>query len=259
MTTTVQFETPENITVSYQIAGPGTRYIAWFVDMLTIILTQFIIALVIGAVALLASSMGASISDTTGPIFVIVVIVGFGFFSLAYFAGFELFMNGQTPGKRLLHARVVNERGFSLDAGAVLLRTLFRVVDTIPILWIVPLLSGKVQRFGDMVAGTIVILEEPPTISVLREHLMARDASEVQFNFSPVEIGALRPVDVETVELFLERREQLHPEHRATLAMRIARGISNRLDRVMPPTAEQEPFCEDLLAAYARREARELG
>jgi len=257
---TVQFETPENITVSYRIAGPGTRYIAFVLDLLILALAGFLLALMLVfafmAIAAAGGQWGANIS---GMVVSVVLIVGLSFALLGYFGFFEYFMNGQTPGKRMLRIRVVNERGFALSATAVLLRSIFRIIDTIPVLWLVPLINRKVQRFGDMVAGTIVVSEEPPRLHAVREQLAARDPQEARFQFNPQQISTLREVDLDAMELFLERRERLHPNHRDTVSMKITRGISHRLNLPIPDESDREQFIEDLLSAYARREARQLG
>ena len=80
-----------------------------------------------------------------------------GLGSFIYFTLCELFWRGQTIGKWACDVRVVKTDGFSLDAASVLLRNIFRLVDQIPPLWIVPVLSPRSQRFGDMVAGTVVV------------------------------------------------------------------------------------------------------
>jgi uncharacterized RDD family membrane protein YckC len=70
---------------------------------------------------------------------------------------------GQTLGKRLLGIRVVSLDGSRASWGQVLGRTLLRVVDSLPILYIVGLIavlatgSGRRQRVGDLAAGTLVV------------------------------------------------------------------------------------------------------
>jgi uncharacterized RDD family membrane protein YckC len=53
----------------------------------------------------------------------------------------------------------VKADGFALDPMGVLIRTIFRLVDQIPFLWIVPVVSSRQQRFGDMAARTLVVAE----------------------------------------------------------------------------------------------------
>lgn len=74
----------------------------------------------------------------------------------------ELFNNGQTLGKRLLHMRVVRKDGSMPSLGAYLLRWMLMLIDgpTMSGLGlIVMLISKNNQRIGDLAAGTLVIKE----------------------------------------------------------------------------------------------------
>jgi uncharacterized RDD family membrane protein YckC len=70
---------------------------------------------------------------------------------------------GQTLGKKLLGIRVANLDGSKAGVGAVLVRTVLRLIDALPILYIVGLISvlatgrERRQRVGDIAAGTTVV------------------------------------------------------------------------------------------------------
>ena len=72
-------------------------------------------------------------------------------------------------------------------------------------LWIVPLLSAKSQRFGDMVAGTIVVEDATHPLAGVRERLSRRAAVEDRFHFDGGLLKKLRPQDVNGIEQLLER------------------------------------------------------
>ena len=186
-----------------------------------------------------------------------IVIWGLG--SFFYYGIFELFMRGQTPGKRMSHIRVVKADGFSLDATSILVRNIFRVLDHIPVLWIVPLASASGRRFGDMVAGTIVIQDEVTTLATVREQLASRPATESQFRFTPSVLKQLTPTDVMAVEQLLERWIELPAERKFELRNQIVNGLTNRLNLDAPAERDRLRFLEDLLAAEYRRQARRLG
>ena len=63
--------------------------------------------------------------------------------SFLYFGCCELLMRGQTIGKRSVHIRVVKTDGFSLDPQSIFVRTIFRVIDHLPMLFIVPLVTER--------------------------------------------------------------------------------------------------------------------
>lgn len=144
---------------------------AWFVDQLILsvfCLIFFIAAMIAGAA--LGLSLGGLFDDLDpkDPMQnarqVQMVMFGISVFiwslgSFFYFGLSELLMRGQTIGKRQMNIRVVKADGFALDPMGVLIRTIFRLVDQIPFLWIVPVVSSRQQRFGDMAARTLVVAE----------------------------------------------------------------------------------------------------
>ena len=78
---------------------------------------------------------------------------------VAYFTMFE-YLFGATPGKGLLRLRVVSLDGRRLTLRALLTRNIFRLVDTLPLLYIVGGLVAQStiheQRVGDIIANTTV-------------------------------------------------------------------------------------------------------
>ncbi len=255
----VQFETPENITVTYRLAGPGRRFMAVLFDYF-IISAAVILLFAAGLIALTVFAPQVGDMVIYWALILTIMILVPAFFSLAYFVYYEWRRNGQTPGASLMNIRVVMDHGFSLTLSAVIIRTLFRIIDQFPLLWIVPVLSEKWQRVGDMVAGTLVVREDETAQDALRTRLMARDPGEAVFRFNPAQVNGLDELDAQAIEVFLSRRQGIHPEHRAQLAERLTDAIIQRAGFVEPvETGQREQFLEDLLAALARRDARELG
>jgi uncharacterized RDD family membrane protein YckC len=81
--------------------------------------------------------------------------------ALAYYVAFEA-TSGQTLGKRALGVRVVRRGGGPAGLGPVIARTLLRVVDGLPFLYLVGFVcmlatGGRAQRLGDIAAGTQVV------------------------------------------------------------------------------------------------------
>lgn len=258
----IEFQTPENITVSYPLAGAGSRYLAFVVDTLLLFVFNALFAIV----ALMLVMAFVALDGPTGPLFeanaAILVIIGFvilGFGSILYFILFEIAMDGQTPGKRLLRCRVVMERGFSLGAAAIILRGIFRVIDAIPVFWLVPLANEKVQRFGDMVAGTVVVMEDEVHVSPMRALLLEREPERIVYRFAPGQAAQLTDRDIEALEKYCERRDRLTATQRQDIAGKLTRGLSHRIGLTEPVAKDQEEqFIADLLDAHYRRESREL-
>lgn len=269
----IEFETPENIQVSYQTAGLGSRFIAWFIDSMLLVVILFILFLLFLVLVLAGAGsekilrdLGRSLENARPgqpPELLLyfwgiaVLVLGLG--SFVYYGLSEYLMRGQTVGKRQLSIRVVKANGFSLDAGSIFLRSIFRVIDHIPVLWIVPVLAKNSQRLGDMVAGTVVVREEQSAISRLRESLLKRPSSESAFRFDGPALERARPSDVEAVERILERRSEVDPRARREILDRACVSLAERLKVEPPEPAKQRRFLEDFLAAEYRRQYRRLG
>lgn len=275
MSQSLEFETPENVQLAISPAGLGTRFYAWVFDHLLMFLV-FLLVVVLAVIAFAA--MGPEVDDsirrwfrsigtdeaTEGPEFLAFVFFGilvllWGLSGFVYYGVCELLMRGQTPGKRSAKIRVVKADGFSLDATSILVRNLFRVVDHLPVLWIVPLLSAKSQRLGDMVAGTIVVQDDQTTLSPMRTTLAERASADSKFQFSIVKLHKLRPQDLSAIEQLLERWPRLTTQFREDLMGQVLPAIVKRLDVPAPDPADRLVFLSDLLAAEYRRQNRHLG
>jgi uncharacterized RDD family membrane protein YckC len=270
MASPVVFETPENVQIAYRTAGLGTRFCAWVLDSFFVALVAILLFIL---VPILAAAMGVAIDDVgrklgvRRPIsqdevrlyFFALIMFAFQLGSLLYFIAAELLVRGQTVGKRACGIRVVKADGFALDAGGILVRNIFRLIDQIPVLWIVPLLSARSQRFGDMVGGTLVVAETQDQIADLRERLMKRESQESRFRFDAAMLNRTRPTDVEALERILERWPSLTDRQRNILLDRVVEPLSKRLAAPSPDPADRQEFLVELLSALYRRESRRLG
>lgn len=267
----VEFETPENVKISYQVAGPGTRFLAWFADNIFLTIFCFIMLIVFVAVGVSVDEVFGDLFEGAGGngdfvdgqqfsmIFLGIWLMVWSLGSFFYFGLSELILGGQTIGKRMSKIRVVKSDGFSLDPISILIRTLFRVVDQLPPLWIVPVLSESSQRFGDMVAGTVVVSDEPPEISSVRETLGSRQASESKFRITGAMLKRAQPKDFATIESILDRWASLSIAEQAALTERIVPVLAQRLQTEVPALPDHQQYLEDLLAAEYRRQSRSLG
>ena len=91
------------------------------------------------------------------------ILLGFLLY-YGYFAAFEALWGGQTPGKRAVGLRVISVTGQPITTFDALLRNLLRIVDQMPGIYAVGVLSifftSRNQRLGDLVAGTVVVQEQ---------------------------------------------------------------------------------------------------
>lgn len=139
-------ETPEGIELRLRAAGAAPRALAWLID-LGIRVGVFI------TLAIFISLLGEAGQG-------LLLILMFALMWV-YPIVFELFMDGQTPGKRTLGLRVVHANGTPIGFTASLIRNLMRTVDALPVGYAFGFASCVVdpqaRRLGDLVAGTLVV------------------------------------------------------------------------------------------------------
>jgi uncharacterized RDD family membrane protein YckC len=274
MSVPLKYETPENVQIEYRPAGLGTRFIAWFVDQIILnfaMFLLFILLVIIGAVfegffrdairsieKLVKDDDKKTDPETIVAYFVGIGIVIWGLGSFFYFGLSELLWRGQTVGKRMCEIRVVKADGFALDTVGVFIRNIFRVIDHLPILWVVPALSNRGQRFGDMVAGTIVVTDASEDLAEVRDELSSRPASEARFRFDHAKLARLSQQDVDAIERVLDRWNTLSTDQRFDLLFRMVAPLCKKMQIDEPPETERAEFLQDLLAAEYRRQDRHL-
>lgn len=219
--TTAQVETPEHIRFDYPLAGPMRRGVAYLIDLLIragVMLVIFIVmALVDVATGLDGVSMGA-------------ITVFYFALDWFYYVLFETLWSGRSPGKRALKLRVVGQDGRSLTVLDSVLRNLLRAADFLPFGYALGLVimgaDPMFRRFGDLVAGTVVVVEEPGRISE-RLHLHPPPTPE-EFAGLPVRPDVSRE-ELDAIELFLRRRGTLAPLREVELAELIAPVLAERI------------------------------
>lgn len=148
----LNIETPEGVAFSYDLATPAARSLAWGVDAGAIGVASY--------VAVRASeSLGVANKDWAGAIGAILYFVA----SIGYGIVLEWRWRGRTLGKRLLGLRVIDAHGMKLQLPQIVLRNLLRVVDALPLIYMVGgtacLFSRNCQRLGDLAANTVVVRE----------------------------------------------------------------------------------------------------
>jgi uncharacterized RDD family membrane protein YckC len=146
--------TPEGVFFRLPLAGPPSRLYAMLLDMV----------IVLGTVNGLGYLLYLIFSKVPGFAFMVITLGEFAI-GFAYSALLERFWNGQTIGKRLFHLRVIDQDGLPLRVEQAWVRNLMRVFDALPFAYLFGglsvLSSPLMQRFGDRVAGTLVVRQTP--------------------------------------------------------------------------------------------------
>ncbi|HJW07403.1 MAG TPA: RDD family protein [Rhodanobacter sp.] len=147
-----EIETPEGVSLRLRAAGALPRAQAWMVDLL--------LRLVVLFVAMVPLALFGKGGNGLAMLLMFALL-------WAYSVVCEVWLDGQTLGKRALGLRVVKADGTPVTWLPSVVRNLLRVVDALPGVYGVGLASTLIdphaRRLGDIVAGTMVIhAQEPP-------------------------------------------------------------------------------------------------
>jgi uncharacterized RDD family membrane protein YckC len=198
------------VDLALTLAGPGTRSYAFVIDWhirLLIAAAWLLIAYYVFDIALSVKSAAGFLSILPASIIYFL-----------YHPILEVALRGRTPGKRMAGVRIVGREGGPPGTSALLIRNIFRLIDSLPAAYVVGLICCFVTanrvRIGDMAAGTLLVLD-----NAAAEKALLR-----------VEALAMRsqlPLDaLELVDQVLERWDSLE----STSRVQIARTLLLRLD-----------------------------
>jgi uncharacterized RDD family membrane protein YckC len=179
------------------------------------------------------------------PVYVQVLEILSGFPVLLYFPLTELFLGGQSMGKKVMRMRVVNINGGKPTIGQIVIRWLLRPVD----FWMTFFVGGLLtvifskysQRIGDMAAGTLLISTNAR--AALEETVFMETAQD----YVPVfpQVMRLSDRDLNTIRSLLERAKGNDNFHIAATAAEKIRTVL-KIDTPMAPY----DFLETLLKDY---------
>lgn len=256
--------TPESVEFHYEIAGPASRMAAAVLDHLVMIAGLFAlwIALLLSSVVACALTSGL-IRFFQGGMAIAAAIFGSFLLYFGYFAFFEWRWNGQTPGKRWLGLRVIDDRGMNLDLYQALLRNLFRTIDMLPLLvgldflaigcyglgGAISLGSATGKRAGDWVAGTLVVRTRR---RVLPEAILApTEKYNTLLEDATLRARVRARLSLEARETLLQlclRRHELELEARQRLFAEAAAWLEELLATRREPYLSEEKFVQNIVA-----------
>ena len=209
----IQIQTTQNVALAFTPASVGDRILAHFIDWV-IFMAWFLIF------ALLYSGLGGSLlgSKIGMVVFFVFMLLPVMFYDLL----FEVFMNGQSLGKRAINVRVLALDGTSPTLGAYIMRWIFRLVDTgilgSMVALIIVAVNGKGQRLGDIAAGTAVVkLKQTVSLAQLKQE-------KLQDDYVPMflEVSLLSDRDVVTIRAVLKK---CRDENNSLLAEEAAKKV----------------------------------
>lgn len=247
----LHIHTPEQIALELPLAGIGSRFLGLAIDTLLQIVLYLVGALLFAwmgtsGIARMVGWLPPSWLGAVGILFIFCVYWG-------YFAIFEIFWNGQTPGKRLAKIRVIQQSGRPINAYEAIARNLMRAIDILPTMYgaglVCMMLNSQNRRIGDFVAGTVVIHDQR-TEEVRPDWNTSAEAA-----LASPQLALLTSDDLVLIETYLQRRFQLDRSVRDSAALQIGIRITNKTGLQRAPAQSTDDFLE-AIARQIRDSAR---
>jgi uncharacterized RDD family membrane protein YckC len=233
-TDNVQIETPEQIDVSLEIAGAGSRFVARVYDWVV----KYAILLLVVLGCILFYQVGLNSLGQAAAILIIGVVGAIAFaFWMGYEIYYEVHRNGQTPGKKIAGIRVIREGGAPVDFTSSCIRNLLALVDALPAFYLLGgllmLLNARGQRLGDMAAGTLVIRERSGGLLPKATEEINQFASD-NVVFTANQLAACTANERNILRSFFQRYRQMEVRPRLQLALRLAGEFQRKMDPETP-------------------------
>ncbi len=224
----VEIQTGDGVSFSLPLAGPVSRFLALVVDWAIITTAIYVLSIPIGMIPKIASDVASAAT----VLLYFVLNIGYGVL-------FEWLWNGRTLGKRTVGLRVADANGLNLTFAQVLIRNLLRSIDSLPVFYlvggIVMVTNNRLQRLGDLAAGTIVLRTREAPAPQLPSGSGARTNSLRPYRTLGARLRQkVSPAMARVALEALKRRDQLDPQARLALFADIAGSF-----RAMVPFPEE--------------------
>ena len=214
----IEIITPQNVPIQYQLANVRERAIAFMLDMVILFISLLFLFL------LLQSFLD---SDSMEIVYLGVLLPIFLFYSFA----FEFFLNGQTPGKKVIGLRIVKLSGTDLSISDYTLRWAFRWIDIWASLGAIAALkisaSHNGQRIGDLLADTSIIKIKPDFNVTLNDLLSIKKVDAVEIEFPSV--IQFNDQEMLLIKQLIDRQKKYPNVAHQELIKNTARGVASRL------------------------------
>jgi uncharacterized RDD family membrane protein YckC len=230
---TIRITTSQNIELEYDLASLGERIGAFALDLLVVFAYLIIISIVVNVIA---------VSGNQSGLIYFLLFLPAAFYNLLS----EIFLNGQTLGKRVLKIKVISITGTSASIGQYMIRWLFRLIDIFFSFCTCALISvavsDKKQRVGDMVAGTTLIKTQPRTAF---NQTMYVPTPEINYTVSYPAVTSLSDKDIQLIKealLHISKTNNLY------LAYPVAEKVKKMLN--IETNLDPSHFLQTVVADY---------
>ncbi len=206
----LRVESATGIEVSLPVAGPGARSFAFIIDWhIRVVLA---LAWYVSATLIYNGRLSLRPPAAYGQSWFVLVLVPALAIYFLYHPLVEMLLRGQTPGKRSAGIRIVTRSGGAPGIGALLVRNVFRLIDSLPVAYGIGLtlmvLTRESLRCGDMAAGTLLVYRRSSGDAELLQNAAQR-------------VGRLDTAGAEIAADLLQRWADLLPQARISLARQL--------------------------------------
>ncbi|HQF42109.1 MAG TPA: RDD family protein [Ignavibacteriaceae bacterium] len=194
----IGIETTQNVDINYRIASLGDRIIAQILD--TLIIAGYLIATILLWIYLNNNFNNSPFYYPTA----IIIILYLPVFLYDFLC--EVFLNGQSIGKKMMKTKVVKIDGTQPGIGSYFLRWILKPIDVFltygSVGLITMLINGKGQRLGDLAANTTVIKIKA---QVKLEDILVPETKET-YNVVYPQASVLSDSDIQIIKEVLNHR-----------------------------------------------------
>ena len=239
----IEISTTQNVTIEYQFASLGERILAFFIDVIVLIIASvfwnFFVTMLTG--------------DAVDEDHFLSLFVRTFFPLIGYFLYFLLSegISGQTIGKKITNIKVIRLDGEEPMLSDYAVRALFHLIDTLFSAGVlaVTLISAtdKRQRIGDMAANTTVVKLNPTSTFNLYD-ILRIDSLD---NYEPIypQVVQLREEDMLLVKSVLFRYKKHQNEAHSVAVIEATNHIMSILN-ITHYTNDSISFLSTILKDY---------
>ena len=254
----INLQTPESVELEFTLAGIGNRAFALFIDYLTLGAALFLSLLIAIFLTYQITNIDLFSENEDKLIQWLWAIELFIIFAIyvGYFVLFETIGQGQTPGKKKAHIRVICDDGKPAGIAQATLRAILRPVDDLLFIGVFFITFGKKEkRIGDLVAGTIVVQEEKPMHKA--EFAIAQEAEKLVLQLeTTTDFHRLSPENFAIIRNYLQRREMMMAQAKRELARKLAMQVKEILAlEEIPPDTTANNFLEAAYLGYQKTQS----
>lgn len=236
----IGIETTQNVDIDYKIASLGDRVVAQILDFLVMI--GYAIAM--GFILIYFNTVLYNTSFYYPTAFGIILYLPVFLYDFIC----EVFMNGQSIGKKAMKIRVVKIDGSQPGIGSYFLRWILKPIDVFitqgSVAFLTILINGKGQRLGDLAANTTVIKLKQ---DVKLEDILIPKVEE-KYEVVYPQVSLLNDSDIQIIKDVLNHKMNLDMYSYQNLVDKAKLGIAKKMG--VEPDANGIRFLNVVLKDY---------